>query len=165
MSVLETQRGSLFITTLITLSALGLLAASGLQAALLQQRMVKYHVVHTEALVAAETLLAQVERQLQQAVLHEDEEWLDSAAAQMQALENSTFTGRFRISRCCDTPWDPQLPLEADNVAQLFDLHVEVQGLGLTRLALWSRYVILPGSEAQPLRARRIAWRQEGATF
>jgi type IV pilus assembly protein PilX len=151
------QRGALLLATLIVLAALSLLGATALEAVLLEQRMAGNLSLRQDLLAAVEHGLEEVERQLQNAILAEDDAWL-AGAAEGQALPLPAWNvaAVYRIVFCCETAWDASQPLSEANAARLYRIDVQATGTGTrARLALQGAYVVAPATAE----ARRVAWR------
>jgi hypothetical protein len=139
----NSQRGALLLATLIALAA--------------RQRV----------LSAADQVLAELELELQIAVLAADQGWIDAAlAGQALPPQEGGVELRYKIAFCCDTIWDFSQPLSADNQAQLYHLEVQATaGEKHASTALQSTYLIAPATSLLPLRARRVAWRRLDPTL
>ncbi|MDR2212296.1 MAG: hypothetical protein LBE21_01535 [Pseudomonadales bacterium] len=156
------QRGALLLVVLLALAALTLLGGAALQAALLQGRMASNAATRQALFAAADHALAEVERQLYNAVLADNQSWLQAAAeGQTLALPGWNLSASYNLSACCDSAWDAALPLEEGNSAVLHRLSLWATSTqGPARVSLQSAYLIAPAGESSPARARRVAWRR-----
>jgi Tfp pilus assembly protein PilX len=159
----DRQRGALLIAVLIALAALTLLGAAALEAVLLEERMAGNVNSRQSVLAAADHALDEVERQLQNAVLADDQAWLDAALdGQSLLLPDWLAEVRYRIVFCCDTAWDTALPLNEDNVARLYRIELEaLSGEKRARTALQSTYLVSLDSP----RGRRATWWSRDPAF
>jgi len=160
MSLLRRESGALLPATLVALAALGLLASSAFNAAMLEQRMARHSALHQRLLVAADDALLVVEARLVSAVVAGDQSWLATSATLQQAtLASNASTYQYQVSRCCETAWDPLLPAGADNVATLYHVVVQAQREATGSVALLS-VLLITDQPAGPALSRRVGWQR-----